>query len=126
MVDDIEEYNQAEAQRIEDDIKQSFDFNLFSKVMREHWERQQRHAFCFEAGATASHLDGQATPAKLKRYLEANTPQATLQKQHTSLTNSNLEVDFHRQKSHGLSLSQSMLAPANPLAIEESKDEHPE
>ena len=64
--------------------------------MREHWERQQRHAFCYEAGANTSNLDGQATSAKLKRYLEANTPQATLQMQQSTLTNGIMVVDFQR------------------------------
>ena len=40
LVDDISKYNQVEADRLEEELRQTFDFNLFSKVMREHFMRQ--------------------------------------------------------------------------------------
>jgi len=49
LIDDIDNYNKVEAERLEEQLKKIFDFNLFRKVMREHFERQQRRALRIEA-----------------------------------------------------------------------------
>lgn len=40
LIDDIDNYNSIEAECLEQELKKIFDFNLFSKVMSEHFERQ--------------------------------------------------------------------------------------
>ena len=39
LINDVDKYNCAEAERLEMILKQIFDFNLFSKVMKEHLDR---------------------------------------------------------------------------------------
>ena len=71
LIDDIDTFNAVEAQRIEDELKQVFDFNLFSRVMLEHQIRQQRATLNQEIDETIK--EGQNNEPDTNKLLRLQT-----------------------------------------------------